>query len=150
MGTMTGPGEFLNLSDTTGIVFTDPALHLNLSRRQLELHFNCAIDGGKFNMFRLILPLRFLIPDSLLLNRERPSTDQYMLVFETSVAPQLWRKSDEVDDQDLKERLFWSENEQWIRDCDIGGERRVQNQKSTEIISNSTLLPLGRSLHTMD
>jgi hypothetical protein len=65
-----------------------------------------------------------------------------------SVAPQVWKKSDTVDDEDLKDRLHWSEHEQWIRQCDIvpGVLQPSLALMDTRIIMKSLVLPTGISL----
>jgi hypothetical protein len=145
IGTMIGVGTFLNLSDPADILFTEPSLHLNISRRQLEIHFSCAFDDLKPDIFKLILPLRFLTPNSFIVNEGLPSSKQHTVVFETSVAAQLWKLSDELDEDDLKDRLFWSEHEQWMRQCDIRatGAGLGLSKTSTSIIPEKWLLPLG-------
>lgn len=79
------------------------------------------------------------------MNRQRPSPSHHALFFETAVAPQLWKKREKEDDGHINERLYWSEHEQWTRQCDLPADELAagENAECTSIIMNSSVAPLG-------
>jgi hypothetical protein len=142
---MVGNNTFIRLSDSAGIRLTNCSLQLNVLWRQLELHFDLLLPGDKFDRYKIILPLKFITPDSFIVKRFQPTPAQHSIIFEMSVAPQVWKKSEMVDEEDLKDRLYWNENEQWIRQCEIVEDpsNPVLNTMDTRIIMNHLMFPTG-------
>lgn len=148
LGTMTGGSTFLNLTDPALISFEEPVLRLRSLWRQLELRFDLTIDCHKSEKWKIILPLKHVSSDRLVINRSLPEAYQHSIFFETSFSPQVWKRHEGIDEADLKERLHWSENELWIRQCDI-----VQNpldplldKLDTRIIMKHLIMPTGNIL----
>lgn len=144
LGSMIGTSTFLQLSNTADVLFLNCILHLNIRWRQLELHFDMVLNKSKPEQHKIILPLKFITADSFIVNRFQPGGSSYSVIFEMSIAPQVWKKSETVD-EDLQDRLYWSEQEQWIRQCDI-----IQNVlepslalMDTRIIMKNLVLPTG-------
>jgi hypothetical protein len=148
LGTMIGTSNFLKLSDSSDIKFHNCVLQLNIFRRQLELHFILLFHNHKSEQYKIILPLKYITPDSFTVNRCQPNPSHHSLFFEMSVAPQVWKKSDTVEEDDLKDRLHWREHEQWIRQCDIVSDVLQPSLAlmDTRIIMKSLVLPTGTSL----
>ena len=144
---MVGDCKFLNLSTSTGLVFDNCVLQLNLLWRQIELHFDLILPGNKIDKYKIYLPLRYITPDSFTINRFSPSKASHSIVFETTVAPYVYKRYEEIDEDDLRDRLFWSENEQWIRQCEIVPDLLDPElgKKDTRIIMKHLLLPSGIS-----
>lgn len=138
---------FLPLSDASGIRYGNCSLQLNVLWRQLELHFDLLLPGDKFDRYKIILPLKFITPDSFTVNRGQPTPAQHSIVFEMSVAPQVWKKSETVDEDDLKDRLYWNENEQWLRQCEIVANSMDSafDNADTRIIMKYLMFPTGCS-----
>jgi hypothetical protein len=143
---MVGPSKYLNLSTTVNLAFVNSTLHLNVFRRQLEVHFDLSISATGPESYKIILPLKFITPDSFVVNRSKPALD-YAIFFEMTVAPQVWKMSHEVDMEDLKDRLQWSENEQWIRQCDVATDASDPSISimDTRIIMKNLVMPFGKS-----
>src|ERR1700730_11818205 len=114
LGSIVGNSKFLNLSSSTGIVFENCVLQLNIMWRQIELHFDLIVPGAAVDKYKIYLPFRYITPDSFTINRFKPSDGNHSIIFETTVAPYVWKRSEEIDGEDLRDRLFWSENEQWV------------------------------------
>lgn len=144
---MIGTSTFLKLSGTSDIQFHNSVLQLNVLWRQLELHFDLFLNESKSEQYKIILPLKYITPDSFTINRFQPNPSHHSLFFEMSIAPQVWKKSDTVEEEDLKDRLHWSEHEQWIRQCDIVSEVLQPSLAlmDTRIIIKSLILPMGIS-----
>jgi hypothetical protein len=147
LGSMVGLSTFLQLSNSAGLDFLDCVLHLNVLWRQLELHFEVVLPEVKPEKYKIILPLKFITADSFTVNRFQSGATHHSIFLESSVAPQMWRKSETIG-EDLKDRLFWSENEQWIRQCDL-----VRNASDpsvalmdTRITMKNIVLPIGNPL----
>ena len=142
---MIADSRFLNLSSSTGIVFDNCVLQLNILWRQIELHFDLILPGKKVDKYKIYLPFRYLSPDSFTFSRFSPSNTNHSIIFETTVAPLVYKRSDEVDEEDLQDRLFWSENELWIRQGEIVPDLLDPElaKKDTRIIMKHLLLPSG-------
>ena len=149
---MIGPSKYLELSSTANVAFVNCAVHLSVLRRQLEIHFDMSIPNTNPESYKIIIPLKFIAPDSFVVNRLRPELNCQAIFFEMTVAPQVWKKSLEVDTEDLKDRLQWSESEQWIRQCDISGYGADSSLSATDtrIIMKNILLPVGTGLSFFD
>ena len=149
---MVGNSTFLQLSDVACISFDNCAIHLNVLWRQLELHFDLLLPGDKFDRYKIILPLKFITPDSFTVNRSHPTPLQHTIVFEMSVAPQVWKKSEMVDEDDLKDRLYWSEHEQWLRQCDIIEDPfdPAIDKADTRIIMKHLMFPTGCDIENLN
>ena len=147
LGSMLLEHKFLNLSSSTGILFDNCLLQFNILYRQIELHFDLILPGIKSDKYKIYLPLRYITPDSFTINRFSPSNTTHSIIFETTVAPSVWKRSEDVDDEDLRDRLFWSENERWIRQCEIVPDLADPElaKKDTRIIMKHLLLPTGIS-----
>jgi hypothetical protein len=145
---MVGTSTYLQLSNTLNIQFLNCVLHLNIPWRQLELHFDMILNDNRPEQHKIILPLKYITADSFIVNRFQPERSNHSIVFEMSVAPQVWKKSETVDDEDLQDRLHWSENEQWIRQCEIVRDALEPSLASmdTRIIMKHLILPIGTSL----
>jgi hypothetical protein len=145
LGSMLGECKFLNLSSSTGILFDNCVLQLNILYRQIELHFDLILPGKNSDKYKIYLPLRYITPDSFTVNQFCPSKTTHSLIFETKVAPSVWKRSEDIDDEDLRDRLFWSENEQWIRQCEIVPDLGAPElaMADTRIIMKHLLLPTG-------
>jgi hypothetical protein len=67
------------------------------------------------------------------------------MFFELSVAPQMWKKSEDIDEENLKDRLFWTEHEQWVRQCELARDPTDPTflENDTRIIMKNVLLPTG-------
>jgi len=142
---MIGESKFLNLSSSTGIVFDNCVFQLNILWRQIELHFDLILPGNKIDKYKICLPLRYITPDSFTINRFSPSKASHSIIFETTVAPLVYKRSEDIDEEDLKDRTFWSENEQWIRQCEIVPDilDPALANNDTRIIMKHVLLPSG-------
>lgn len=145
---MVGTSTYLQLSNTVDIRFLNCILYLNIRWRQLELHFDMILNGNRPEQHKIILPLKYITANSFIVNRFQPERSNHSIVFEVSVAPQVWKKSEIVDDQDLQDRLHWSENEQWIRQCEIIRDALEPSFSSTDtrIIMKHLILPSGTPL----
>jgi hypothetical protein len=143
---MVGRSKYLNLSTTANLTFVNSTLHLNVFRRQLEIHFDLNISTTGPESHKIILPLKFVTPDSFVVNRSKSALD-YAIFFEMTVAPQVWKMSHEVDMEDLKDRLQWSENEQWIRQCDVATDASDPSISimDTRVIMKNHVMPFGKS-----
>jgi len=148
LGTMKGGSTFLRLTDPALISFEEPVLCLRSLWRQLELRFDLTISRHKSEKWKIILPLKHISSDTLVMNRSLPEAYQHSIFFETSVSPQVWKRHEEIDEADLKERLHWNENEKWIRQCDV-----VQNpldplldKIDVRIIMKHLIVPTGNPL----
>jgi len=146
IGSRLSNSTFLQLSGRRSIRFHECALHLNVYYRQIELHFNLEYQKIQLGLYKIILPLRHLTPDTFTINRLKPESPLHSLFMDISIPPQVWRKSENVDEQDLQERLIWSENEQWIRQTEIGADLgliRDLSHLDTRIIMKEVFLPTG-------
>jgi len=143
---MTAPSRYLELSTAAGLSFGSSTLHLNVFRRQLEIHFDLSLPPTRPDSYKIILPLKFISFDSLVVNRSESEPEFQNVFFEMTVAPQVWKKNPEVDMEDLKDRLQWSENEQWIRQCEISVDSSdfSFSAMDTRIIMKTTLMPVGK------
>jgi hypothetical protein len=143
---MVGRSKYLNLSTTANLTFVNSTLHLNVFRRQLEIHFDLNISTTGPESHKIILPLKFITPDSFVVNRSKSALD-YAIFFEMTVAPQVWKMSHEVDMEDLKDRLQWSENEQWIRQCDVATDASDPSISivDTRVIMKNLVMSFGKS-----
>ena len=144
---MVGPSKYLKLSTTANLTFVNSTLHLNVFRRQLEIHFNLSIAATGQESYKIILPLKFITLDSFVVNRSKPELDYHAIFFEMTVAPQVWKMSHEIDMEDLKDRLQWSENEQWIRQCDVATDASDPSISimDTRVIMKNLVMPVGKS-----
>jgi hypothetical protein len=146
IGSRLSNSTFLQLSRGRDIYFHECVLHLNVYHKQIELHFNLEYQESQLGLYKIILPLRHLTPDSFAIKRLRPESPLYSLFLDLSIAPQVWRKSESVDEQELQERLLWSENEQWTRQAEIGADFGMIpdiDRKDTRIIMKDCFLPTG-------
>lgn len=143
---MVSPSKYLNLSTTANLTFVSSTLHLNVFRRQLEIHFDLSISATGLESYKIILPLKFINPDSFVVNSSKLELDCYAIFFDMTVAPQIWKKSHEGDMEDLNDRLQWSENEQWIRQCDISVDTSDTSLSAvdTRIIMKTAVMPVGK------
>jgi hypothetical protein len=142
---MTGVSAFLELSKSAGLKFRNPTLHLSIIWRQLELHFELFSPQNTWETFKVILPLKNIATDSFVVNRSPLGTALHSIFFETTVAPQVWKKSETIDDSDLKDRLYWNEQEQWVRQCDMvwDGSDSSLALMDTRIVMKKLMLPTG-------
>ena len=145
LGTMNEDSTFLDLSDRTEITFHSCMLHLNLHWKQLELHFDINIGEHAAGKYKIILPLKYVTPHTLVINRFCPETSQHSIFLETSVSPRVWKTSEAANEEDLRDRLYWSENEQWIRQCDIVQDPSDPSLElaDTRIIMKHLIIPTG-------
>lgn len=143
---MVAASRYLELSTTADLAFSHSVLHLNVFRRQLEIHFDLNLPATQPDNYKIILPLKSISSDSLVVNRSKSEPNCHDVFFEMTVAPQLWKKSPEVDMEDLKDRLQWSENEQWIRQCDISVDTSDTSLSAvdTRIIMKTAVMPVGK------
>jgi hypothetical protein len=117
---MIGISTFLPLSESAaGTVIGNCFLSLNVRVRRLELRFDLIFPGNRSEEYKITLPLAHLTPGSFTVNRLRPSPNLHSVFFESLIAPQVWKRSPEIDEEDLKDRLYWTEHEQWMRQCEI-------------------------------
>src|SRR5271170_5350809 len=144
---MVGPSKYLKLSTTVNLAFVNSTLHLNVFRRQLEIHFDLSISATGLESYKIILPLKFINPDSFVVNSSKLELDCYAIFFDMTVAPQIWKKSHEGDMEDLNDRLQWSENEQWIRQCDVATDASDPSFSvmDTRVIMKHLVMPVGKS-----
>src|ERR1700694_5759758 len=106
---MISVSTFLPLSTTPEVTIDNCILSLNVGVRRLELHFDMTLPGKKAEEYKITFPLGHILPGSFSVNRSRPSPLVHSMFFELSVAPQVWKKSEDIDEDDLKDRLFWTE-----------------------------------------
>jgi hypothetical protein len=146
IGSQLSNSTFLQLSSRRPIRFHECVLHLNVYHRQLELHFNLEYQDFQLGLYKIILPLRYLTPDSYAINRVKPESPLHSIFLDLSIAPQVWRKSEYVDEQDLQDRLLWSDHEQWIRQAEIGADFGLipdLEHLDTRVIMKEVFLPTG-------
>ena len=113
---MTEISTFLRLSELAG---ANCFLNLNVLWRQLELHFDLLQANNKSEQYKIVLPLKYLVPHSFTVNHSIVDNAHRSIFFETSIPPQVWKRSETADEEALKERLYWSEQERWLRQSDI-------------------------------
>jgi len=126
--------------------FHECTLHLDVYYKQIELHFRLQYQEIQLGLYKIILPLRHLTPDTFAINRHTPESHFHSLFLDISIPPQVWKKSENVDRQELRERLVWSENELWIRQAQIGADLgciRDLAHLDTRIIMKEVFLPTG-------
>src|ERR1700737_2216238 len=142
---MVGNSAFLPLSDSTEIEIRNCALSLNVSTRRLELLFDLALPGNPSDEHKILLPLGHILPGSFTINRSHPTPLVHSIFFEATVAPQVWKKLKEIDQDDLKTRLYWTEHEQWMRQCEIVRDPLDPSflQSDTRIIMKNAMLQTG-------
>jgi hypothetical protein len=94
--------------------------------------------------YKILLPLKDIVKESVTVNLASADHAHHWLFLELGVAPHLWKKSDEIDEDDLKDRLSWTEHEQWIRQIDIAGDTSDPSctQMDTRIFMDQSL-PIG-------
>lgn len=145
LGSKVGDSVFLRLSDAAGLQLKGCLLQINVMFRQIELHFDMALPGNSWEKYKINLPLRDIRQGTFILNSASQDYPYHRLFFETSVAPQMWKKSGDVEEEDLKDRVFWSEHEQWIRQCHLVADPQHPSQAGmdTRIISPHVVLPIG-------
>jgi hypothetical protein len=142
---MTGSSTFLQLSSSSTIKVTNPVLHLNILWRQLELHFDLTSQDGKSGKYKIIIPFRYILADSFILNRYQPRPSHQSIFFQSSIPPQAWRRSEIVDDEDLKDRLYWNDQELWVRQCEIVNDLNdpLIPLMDTRVVMKHLMLPTG-------
>jgi hypothetical protein len=138
---------FLDVGGSHAPKFLNCVFHLSLLYRQLELHFELLGADSELASYKILLPLKNVIRDTFTVNLATSDQPHHRLFVELDAAPQLWKRSDEIDEEDLKERLSWSEHEQWIRQCDIITEPSMSSaaSKNTTILMKRTL-PIGMTI----
>lgn len=148
-GSMTGESTFLDLSKSTGLRFRNPSLHLSIIWRQLELHFELNFPQNIWAMFKVTLPLKHISTGSFVVNPSSTgATASHFVFFETTVAPHVWKKSETIDEEDLNDRFYWNEREQWIRQCDMVRDAldASLDLTDTRIVMKNLMLPTGAIL----
>jgi hypothetical protein len=96
-------------------------------------------------MFKVTLPLKHITADSFVVNPGPSETDSHLIFFETTVAPQVWKWSETIDEDALKDRLYWNETEQWMRQCDmvLDALDSSPDLMDTRIVMKKLILPTG-------
>jgi hypothetical protein len=145
LGSMVGVSTFLPLSNSPEIRISDCVFSLNVGVRRLELHFDLSLQGKKTEEYKITFPLGHISSGSFTVNRSRPSRLLHSMFFELSVAPQMWKKSEDIDEENLKDRLFWTEHEQWVRQCELTRDPTDPTflKNDTRIIMKNVLLQTG-------
>jgi hypothetical protein len=150
LGVLLDASTFLELSTSSGVVFSNCVIQLNIPWRQFEIYFDARIDEHAVEKYKICLPFRYITQDSLTLNRNSPDAGYHSIFFETSVPPQMWKKSETVDDEDLKDRFFWGDQELWMRQCGFFRETGDDSPTAlldTRVITKASIVPLGNLTH---
>src|SRR5947207_13355074 len=92
LGSMLLEHKFLNLSSSTAILFDNCLLQFNILYRQIELHFDLILPGIKSDKYKIYLPLRYITPDSITINRLSSSNTTQSIIFETTVVRFVWKR----------------------------------------------------------
>jgi RNA-dependent RNA polymerase len=145
LGSMVDVSTFVPLSNSAKLSILNCLLSLNVRARRLELLFDLVLPRLPPQEFKITVPLGHISAGSLAVNRSQPSHHLHSIFFDSLIAPQVWKRSQCVDEDDLKDRLYWTEHEQWVRQCEIVQDPSDTSfqQSDTRIIVRHSVLQTG-------